>query len=196
MKINRKYILLVSDALIPLLGFFYFGWNLYFILLFYFIDVFAQEVIMHIKSKKIITAQNITNKNPWIKSGLLSFISVVAMIALIHCVMLVIDPSVDFLKQIELFWRYEEMGIQQGYVLIPLVAFTVYQQFKMDFIARRMERIAELEIEWKKHLRALLFILGFTGITLWVSQLIVFQEVVYVIGIVVVISTYTLLVKK
>lgn len=195
MKLNRKYVLLVSEAVIPILGFFAFDWGLYFILLFYFFDVFAQEVLMHVKSKKIVTEQNLTDKKPWFQSGAISIILLAIMITLVHCVMLVIHPSIDFIDQIKLFWTYEEMGVQQGYILFPLVGLMAYMQYKTDFLARRMERVAELDVEWKKHLRGLLTIIGFTGVALGLGQFIVFSEVVYLLGVVVVIGAYTLLIK-
>lgn len=182
-----------SDALIPILGFFLWDWGLYFILLFYFIDVFAREFIMHLKSKKIVETQNIKDKQSWIKFGALSLITVSGMIALIHVAMLFIEPSIDFLKQIHLFWTYEEFGMQQGYLLVPIVIFAAYSQFKMDFLIRRKDRVAELNMEWRKHLKALLIIVGFTGVVLGLSQFIVFAEIVYVLVIVGVITLYNLL---
>ncbi|MDB4075021.1 MAG: hypothetical protein QNK78_07170 [Crocinitomicaceae bacterium] len=196
MRLNRKHFLLFSEALIPVLGFFFWNWGLYFILLFYFIDVLAQEVIMHLKSKKITKTHNIKDNKEWFFSGALSLFTVFAMITLIHVAMYSIEPSIDFIKQIKLFWTYEEMGMQQGYLLIPLVVFAAYSQYRMDFLMMRKDRVAELNIEWKKHLRALLVIIGFTGIVIGLSQFIVLAEIVYVLGIVGLIAAYNLLVGE
>ncbi|MEJ6799828.1 MAG: hypothetical protein QNK77_01475 [Crocinitomicaceae bacterium] len=196
MRLNRKHFLLFSEALIPVLGFFFWNWGLYFILLFYVIDVLAQEVIMHLKSKKITKTQNIKDNKEWFFSGALSLFTVFAMIMLIHVAMYSIEPSIDFIKQIKLFWTYEEMGMQQGYLLIPLVVFAAYSQYRMDFLMMRKDRVAELNIEWKKHLRALLVIIGFTGIVIGLSQFIVLAEIVYVLGIVGLIAAYNLLVGE
>lgn len=196
MRLNRKHFLLFSEALIPVLGFFFWNWGLYFILLFYFIDVLAQEVIMHLKSKKITKTHNIKDNKEWFFSGALSLFTVFAMITLIHVAMYSIEPSIDFIKQTKLFWTYEEMGMQQGYLLIPLVVFAAYSQYRMDFLMMRKDRVAELNIEWKKHLRALLVIIGFTGIVIGLSQFIVLAEIVYVLGIVGLIAAYNLLVGE
>lgn len=187
--------LLFSEALIPVLGFFLWDWGLYFILLFYFIDILAQEVIMHLKSKKIIGAQNNANSSSWLKSGALSAFVVLAMISLIHVAMFYIDPSIDFMKQIEAFWTYKEMGVQQGYLLLPLVGFMAYVQFRTDFLMVKMEESVVLEVIWKKHLKALLTIIGCVGITIGLSQIVVFPEVVYVLCIVGGIAVYGLKVK-
>jgi hypothetical protein len=195
MKLNRKYVLLFSEALIPVLGFFLWNWGLYFILLFYFIDILAQEVIMHLKSKKIIGAQNNANSSSWLKSGALSAFVVLAMISLIHVAMFYIDPSIDFMKQIEAFWTYKEMGVQQGYLLLPLVGLMAYVQFRTDFLMVKMEESVVLETIWKKHLKALLTIIGCVGITIGLSQIVVLPEVVYVLSIVGGIAVYGLKVK-
>jgi hypothetical protein len=195
MKMNRKYVLLFSEALIPILGFFFWNWGLYFILLFYFIDVLAQEVIMHLKTKKIIGAQEISSSSNWVKSGALSAFVVLALISLIHVSMFYIDPSINFMKQVELFWTYEEMGIQQGYLLLPLVGFMAYVQFRTDFIMPKMEESTVLEMMWKMHLKALLTIIGCVGITVGLSQIVVLPEVVYVLCIVGGIAVYGLIVK-
>ena len=195
MKLNRKYVLLFSEALIPISGFFFWNWGLYFILLFYFIDILAQEVIIHLKAKKIIDAQEISNSSNWIKSGALSAFVVLAMISLIHVSMFYIEPSIDFMKQIELFWTYEELGVQQGYLLIPLVGLMTYVQFRTDFLMAKMEETTVLELMWKKHLKALLTIIGCVGITIGLSQIVVLPEVVYVLCIVGGIAAYGLAVK-
>ena len=195
MRLNRKYVLLFSEALIPVLGFFLWDWGLYFILLFYFIDILAQEVIMHLKSKKIIGAQNNANSSSWLKSGALSAFVVLAMISLIHVAMFYIDPSIDFMKQIEAFWTYKEMGVQQGYLLLPLVGLMAYVQFRTDFLMVKMEESVVLETIWKKHLKALLTIIGCVGITIGLSQIVVLPEVVYVLCIVGGIAVYGLKVK-
>nr|AOE10995.1 hypothetical protein [uncultured bacterium] len=151
---------------------------------------------MHLKSKKITKTHNIKDNKEWFFSGALSLFTVFAMITLIHVAMYSIEPSIDFIKQIKLFWTYEEMGMQQGYLLIPLVVFAAYSQYRMDFLMMRKDRVAELNIEWKKHLRALLVIIGFTGIVIGLSQFIVLAEIVYVLGIVGLIAAYNLLVGE
>lgn len=195
MKLNRKYVLLFSEALIPILGFFLWDWGLYFILLFYFFDILAQEVILHLKSKKIIEVQELSSSSSWLKLGVLSAFVVLATISLIHFSMFYIDPSIDFMKQIEAFWTYEEMGVQQGYLLLPLVGFMAYVQFRTDFIMFKMEETAVLETIWKKHLKALLTIIGCVGITMGLSQVVVLPEVVYVLSIIGGIAIYGLLVE-
>ncbi|NRA11108.1 MAG: hypothetical protein HRT57_04030 [Crocinitomicaceae bacterium] len=195
MRLNRKYVLLFSEALIPVLGFFLWGWGLYFILLFYFIDILAQEVIMHLKSKKIIGTQSDSSVSDWRKSGISSAFLILAMICLIHISMFYIDPSIAFVKQIKLFWTYEELGVQQGYLLLPLVGFAAFSQYRMDFLMPKKEESAVLLILWQKHLKALLTVIGFAGLTIGLSQVLVLPEVAYVLSIVGGIAVYGLMAK-
>ena len=134
---SQKSIQLFSEALIPLLGFFLWDWGLYFILLFYIIDLFANEFVIHLKSRKTTDFQlEKSNKLTWVKNGLISLFLIVVVIVLIHVVMRSIDPSIDFKQQAQNFWNYTELGIKQGYVLFPLLFFVGYQQYKMQFLAR------------------------------------------------------------
>ena len=158
-------------------------------------DILAQEVIMHVKSKKIVKTQGASAQQSWLISGVLSLLTMGVTISLIHVAMLFIDPSIDFVKQVQSFWTYEEMGIQQGYLLIPLVGFAAYSQYKTDFLMSRKNESAELSVEWKKHLRTLLIIIGFVSLVIGLSQVVVLAEMVYVLAIVGVIATYNLLVS-
>ena len=53
MKLNPKIIQVAADAAIPLMGFFLWDWSLYFILLFYLLDLLASEIIAHLSARKI-----------------------------------------------------------------------------------------------------------------------------------------------
>jgi len=84
MRVQPKYLLLVSDALIPLLGLFVWNWSLYFILLFYLLDLLAREVLTHVKTKGIYKAQGLQKKQKWVRNGLLSGILFLTVVAGIH----------------------------------------------------------------------------------------------------------------
>jgi hypothetical protein len=192
MKINPKYVLLFSDALIPILGYFLWNWSLYFILLFYFFDLLAQEALMHVKSRKIISAQNTPLKKYWPRYGIISFVLLALLFLLVHFVIFAIHPNIDFVKEFIAFWTYEELGVQQGYFLIPFVALAAYQQYKMSFLMRGRERTSAFNVVWSKHIQALLIAIGFSGLALGLAQFVVFPEVVYILSIVVGVASHTL----
>ena len=98
---------------------------------------------------------------------------------MIHIAMMSIQPDIDFVQQAKDFWNYEDMGIKQGYILLPLVAIASYQQYKMSFLTRGLDRVSPLKLVWKNHIRALLVSIGFAGLALGLSRLFVISEIVY-----------------
>lgn len=193
MKLNPKYVQLVGDALIPLLGFFLWSWSLYFILLFYFLDLFSSEVIVHLKSKKTVAFQGASGlKTLWFKWGTVSLVSLSLGVIMIHFAMYFIAPGIDFWKEAVDFWNYEEMGIKQGYILFPLVFFVSYQQYRMMFLMSGRFRNNQIVLMWKKHIAPLLLVIAFAGICVGISWFFTLPEVFYVIGIIAVTILYKL----
>lgn len=191
MKIRQEYIQLIGDAVIPLAGAFFFDWSLYFILIFYCLDLLAQEVILHLKSKKTVEFRGI-DKNIWSTNGIKSGVLLLFVLALIHVAVYFIEPGIDFKQQLYDFIMYEELGIPQGVVLVPLIAFSAYQLYKMTFLMPARFRTISLEEIWKPHLIAQLIIIGFAGLSIGISQFIVFPEIVYVLAIVIISFSYSL----
>lgn len=189
MKINQAYIQLIGDAVIPLAGALFFDWSLYFILIFYCIDLVATEVILHLKSKKTVEFRGI-NKKEWITRGLKSGILFLISLVLIHLGVFSIHPEIDFQKELIAFMAYEEMGIAQGYILVPLIAFAAYQLYKMTFLLPARFRTISMDEIWCPHLISLLIIIGFSGVVIGISQFLVFPELAYVLSIVGISAAY------
>lgn len=201
-RLNPKYVQLVGDAVIPLLGFFLWKWNLYFILLFYFIDMITKEVLLHVKSNKI----NVFTNNPlninrrndktlWIKYGSISLILFIFVLLLIHLSLPSIMLNFNASAEIKNFWFYKEMGIEQGYVLVPLIAFMGITQYKVEFILPANFTRITIKDLWKSHIQAMLVILAFTGLTFGLIKFLIIPEWIFVIGIVVFSSVYQLILK-
>lgn len=200
MRIHPKYIQVLGDGIIPLLGFFFWDWNLYFILLFYFIDMFTKEVLLHLKAKKIVEHQIETReldiqieKSNWIKFGLLSIILLIFSLFLIHISMPFIQDQFNATNEIIRFWSYKEMGIEQGYVFVPLIIFMGYTQFKMEFLAPAVFTRMNNSQLWQPHLKAMLIIVAFTALTFGLVHFIKVPEAIFVISIVLISSLYQIL---
>jgi hypothetical protein len=151
MRIQPKYILLVSDAILPLLGLFVWEWSLYFILLFYLLDLTAREVLTHLKIREIYRAQGLKNTQKWQRKGLLSGILFFLVVAAIHISAWCVEPSTNFPKELVAFWKYEELGIQQGYILLPLIIYAAYAQYRMSFLMPGKARVVLMDSLWKQH---------------------------------------------
>jgi len=196
MRVNPKYILIFSDALIPLLGLFVWGWNLYFILLFYMLDLLAREVLTHIKTKGIYKAQGLKNKRKWLRKGVLSGALFMLSISAIHTAVWLIQPDIQFLTELRNFWEYEELGVQQGYILLPLIAYAAYAQYKMTFLMTGKARTVIMDSLWKQHFIALGLILAGATIGALIGSFVQIPDTVSVIVIVVLTGCYNYFIEK
>lgn len=195
MRVNQKYFQLFADALIPLLGFFWWNWGLYFIVLFYLLDYLSTEIFMHLKSKKRVQFKKSENTQ-WLKKGMISAVLLACSFFVIHLGLKSILSNINFGAEIKAFWNYKDMGIEQGYVLLPLIAIVGYQRYKMEFILPKLFQTSTIEQLWKPHMLSQLILIGFSALVIGMSAFIVFPEVVYVLGIVVLSSVYQLIKSK
>lgn len=187
---NRAiYIQLIGDALIPLLGFFLWDWSLYFILLFYLLDLLASEVIILLKTKKALGQDNSVQR-PFLLYSLLIFLF---NIMAFHIGVFMMNPDVDFKKEIVDFIMYEEMGIPQGLVLIPLIGFIAYQQYQMEYVRTGAFVKAVRSKLWARHLVDRLNILIFSLVIVLTLIFIPLSEMTLLLAIVITSSAYQLL---
>lgn len=187
-RLNPKYIQLIGDSIIPLLGYFFWNWNLYFILIFYGIDFLTKEVLLHLKSKKINDFRKGENSH-WGKFALTSGLLLSFSIFLIQLSMPHIERNFDSLKELYAFWSLKDVGgIEQGYVLIPLIIFMGYFQYKMEFLKPGIFAKMSIQDLWNPHIKSLLFILGFSAFSFGLVQFIQLPEVFFVVGIVLISS--------
>ena len=187
-RLNPKYIQLIGDSIIPLLGYFFWNWNLYFILIFYGIDFLTKEVLLHLKSIKINDFRKGENSH-WGKFALTSSLLLSFSIFLIQLSMPHIERNFDSLKELYAFWSLKDVGgIEQGYVLIPLIIFMGYFQYKMEFLKPGLFVKMSIQDLWNPHIKSLLFILGFSAFSFGLVQFIQLPEVFFVVGIVLISS--------
>ena len=194
-RLNPKIFQLIGDAVIPLLGFFWWNWSLYFIVLFYLLDYLSNEVILNLKSKKITTFQEINSKS-WIQKASLSFLLFLLGIILVHLSMKMLHPQIDFYKEFIEFLSYKDMGIAQGYFLIPLIVLVGFQRYKMEFLMPVRFKTLTIPTLWASHFKMQFTLIGCVAFTIGFQSLMALPETVYIIGIVVVTSVYQLLERK
>jgi hypothetical protein len=193
MKIQPKYIQLIGDAVIPLLGFFLWNWSLYFILLFYIIDILLGEVVINLKTKKTLQERTTEDKSIWYKQGILSTVLFVVNCILIHLAVQELHPTIDFQQEALAFWSYKDMGIEQGYILLPLLIIVAYQKYKMEFLMPGLFRTINLQAIWKEHKKANIIQLAFIGLAFGVFSFISPPEWLVILLIVAISSGYKLL---
>ncbi len=187
-----KYVQILLESLIPMLGFYFWNWSLYFILLFYFLDLVADEVITNLKSKAINKEQKLaySRKITW---PTLSLLMLTLIVFLIHVNMIQLVPGIDFAEEAYLFWTYTELGVQQGYVLLPLVFVAAFQKYKIEFLRPRKYRWIVHNDLWRQHILVMLLLIGIVCFVLGLSVFLIFSERVYVLGIVAGVAIFKLL---
>jgi hypothetical protein len=123
---------LIGELVIPLLGFFLWDWSLLFILLFYllenlFFSYFRIETVREIK-KQILKKDQPRNSKILFKSLILWLIECV----LVHLFILLIYPNQSLPKEWIKFFMYQDLGIPQGIILLPLLYFASKIKMKQD----------------------------------------------------------------
>jgi hypothetical protein len=123
---------LIGELVIPLLGFFLWDWSLLFILLFYllenlFFSYFRIETGREIK-KQILKKDQPRNSKTLFKSLILWLIECV----LVHLFILLIYPNQSLPKEWIKFFMYQDLGIPQGIILLPLLYFASKMKMKQD----------------------------------------------------------------
>lgn len=191
MRVNAKIIQLIGDAVIPLMGYFLWSWDLYFIVLFYLIDYLSNEVFLHIKSNKIVRYSE-KGKDSWIGKGLASGLFFIGVIALTHLAIQGIIPGIDFKEELINFWTYKDMGIEQGYILVPLIILVGYQRYRMEFLLPAKERVLTIDRLWRGHFIAQFMLIGCCGLAIGLSAIVSMPQVVYIIGIVLIVGVFQL----
>lgn len=195
MNKRMRYMQLALEAAIPLLGFFVWNWSLYFILLFYFLDLFASEFVMHLKARQVFLYQGKNEQKEWLSGAGLSFGLLIFVVLAAHAAVYHMHPGINFAHEIAAFWNYEEMGVPQGYLLAPLLLLMSFQQFRFEFMMPARYRTVTMKALWKPHYRALLFVSISALLAVAVSMVPGIPEVVYVLAIVLGASAYSLFVK-
>lgn len=146
---------LIGELAIPLLGYFFWDWSLLFILLFYLIEnlffsYFRIETIREIK-KTILKTEQKREFQDLVKSFSLWLIECV----LVHLFIMLIYPNQSFTSEWINFFMYQDLGIPQGIVLIPMLYFTSKMKKKQDVIltirnVKSVDELIHLKVNFKQ----------------------------------------------
>lgn len=137
MNAKQKSILLLGDLIIPLFGYYSLDWSLYFIALYYLLDILGLVIFYQIKARQRLKFINQEKENKThIKQSFLFVGLSVAIGVLVHLFSSQIYPGINFSKEFVDFLMYEEemFPFPQVYVLLPLVLLPQYQLYKMEFL--------------------------------------------------------------
>jgi len=181
MRVNPKYIEVFGDTIIPVLGYFLWSWDLYFIVLYFILELLFSEWFLHLKAHKINALQ--PSLNSWVINGISGVLGLFTVIFLIHVGFSFLTPEIDFQKQFIAFIAYEDMGIAQGFVLFPLLIVSGYQKYKLEFIRLKKYETLTIQKIWRFQLMKYFFILLLTGCCCLIMLTGVSNSLVYLVVI-------------
>ncbi len=171
----QAYSQYIGEALIPLLGFYYWDWSWYFILLFYILDGLAKATVLHLKSNKILQTQGGKSaRSVWKKYGILVMAMDLVVLVALHFMYIQNHPEFQFTPEIRSFLQHKEMGVAQGWILVPVVVLGVWLQYQFTFLKLKLHTKIQMSVLWKEHFRQRFIVLSavlFGGIVHFFVQL-------------------------
>jgi hypothetical protein len=124
---QEKIAVLIGDVALPLIGFFFWDWGFYFIALYFLIDQFAKQVFL---LPRLVSAQVILPLKAIIfAKSILLFLFQILLILLINYQL---NPQFNLFQESINFIMYKDMGIQQGFILVPLLFAAEWLKLKTD----------------------------------------------------------------
>lgn len=127
MKSQEKIAVLIGDVALPLAGFFFWNWGFYFIALYLLLDQLVKQLFLLIRFKNNHLSKN--EKGIYLAKSMLLFLFELSVVLLINYQITTdFNPIAGFVN----FLSYEDMGIQQGLVLIPLLFFAEWMKIKTE----------------------------------------------------------------
>jgi hypothetical protein len=137
---------LIGELVIPLLGYFLWDWSLLFILLFYLIEnlFFSYFRIETVREVKKTVWKNEQPRELKIFSKSLTIWTI--EFVLVHLFIAVIYPNQSFIKEWVDFFMYQDLGIPQGIILLPLIYISSRMKMKQDVMLniRNLKSVEEL----------------------------------------------------
>ena len=117
---------LLGDVALPLVGFLFWDWGFYFIALFFLFDLIFRTFFL---KKRLSPLQEMRGRNKILfYSFLFSFIEVL----MIHFIVIGAFPSMNVVDAFIDFLSYEELGIAQGVVLLPLLFLNEWMRIRNE----------------------------------------------------------------
>lgn len=180
----------VLEAALPLAGYFYWHWDTSFILLFYLLDWILFLAINSVKAKKRFAfSQLAIEKKQAIRTLLLGTAFLIITCFVVLLTMQLLQPTFNFSERVVAFLRYNDMGIEQGYVLLPLLLLNGISVYKQQFIRPELYKyltMGQLINESSKQGLLLLACAGlFLGVALFVQlpeEILLFSTIIGTTG--------------
>ncbi len=114
---------ILGDFLLPLLGFLFWDWDLYFILLFIIFDLSIRLVFAFFRPE--------SRKLALLLRPVLFYFT---FLIISHFYIVLTEPTWRFASAFSAFFWYEDFFIPQGFILIPLLIYTERSRQRMELM--------------------------------------------------------------
>lgn len=184
------------ETLLPILGYFYWNWDASFILMFYLIDWLLFWALTLFKARKRIDfSGNETEKQIATRHLAIAFLCILSTSLAVFFILPNIHPDFSWTERIWAFLSYSDMGIQQGFILIPLMILSGYLTYKQQFLLPQLFRkypVSQFTRESVK--QGIILSLAF-GVVLLISRFVHIPDEVLLFGTVLGVVIYRLLTR-
>lgn len=147
---NQRRALLIQtlvEAIIPVAGYFFWKWDVTFILLFYLLDWLLFLSLTFAKARKRLSYSGLeTEKRIAFSRITAGLLTCMATCVILYFTIPQLVPGLDWIERMVAFLTYSDMGIQQGFVLIPLIALNGYLLYKQQFLMPARYRTQTMEV--------------------------------------------------
>jgi hypothetical protein len=191
---NQQRLFLIQTVLetaIPLAGYFAWNWDLSFILLFYLLDALLALGIMIAKGRKRFQFSKQTAElQLFIRRTSVSLVLFGTAIAICAFAVTIIQPELNWVQRIIAFLTYKELGIEQGYVLIPLIVINGIMVYHQQFVLPARYRTITMDSITFAYVKQGFVLLGAAGLFHGLALLVELPEIIVVISFIIGISLY------
>ena len=198
-NLKLKIIQVLTEAALPILGFLFWKWSFYYILLFYLLDFVAASILTIFKIKKINSFQ-LESKKEIENFKIINWVfPVIVNIGILFCVyflLLNLNPTFDIYKETVNFVMLEDMGMAQGIFLIPLVFYASYLNYKMQFLMPKKYQFLTVKNLYKHYFKGILVALTGFLLAFLISFFVSIPEIICVISLVLSFAIYSFFEKN
>ena len=198
-NLKLKIIQVLTEAALPILGFLFWKWTFYYILLFYLLDFFAASILTIFKIKKINSFQ-LESKKEIENFKIINWVfPVIVNIGILFCVYFLLsnlNPTFDIYKETVNFVMLEDMGMAQGIFLIPLVFYASYLNYKMQFLMPKKYQFLTVKNLYKHYFKGILVALTGFLLAFLISFFVSIPEIICVISLVLSFAIYSFFEKN
>jgi len=139
---SAKFVLILLELIIPLIGFLFWNWDFVFIILFFAIDWLVLILFQFLKMRECLKLGLRKSDKQYMALTILVLLSMfLATVFILTGICYISIPKFNLSAEITRFLSYKDSGIAQGYFLIPLCLLNGYLIYQRDFLKPKIYQI-------------------------------------------------------